>query len=179
MKRVFTGWLLACSLLLLLVGCEAEKVDYSARLYQKDQLSFQHFGHWTIASDEVADDVRFFSLEGPADIIIAGQVYSAQEQLLMDDFVRWYSEAFAKELPFGKVIDVRFSELVKTVGDTAHSGVREDFVVELLGQHIPFSREYLMLEKNDKVLFLMYQSEDSEYEKGQDSLNLLLKSVQF
>ncbi len=179
MKRIFTGWLLACSLLLLLVGCEAEKVDYSARLYQKDQLSFQHFGHWTIESDEVADDVRFFTLEGPEDIVIAGQVYAAQEQVLMDDFVRWYSDSFAEKLPFGKVIDVRFSELEKTVGDIVHSGVREDFVLELLGQHIPFTREYLMLEQEDKVLFLMYQSEDSEYAKGQDSLNLLIKSVRF
>ncbi len=179
MKRILTKVLATFSVLLFVSGCDVAKVDYSARQYKKDQLSFQHFGHWTIETDEVTDDVRFFSVEGPADIIISGQVYSAEEELLMDDYVRWYSEAFAKELPFGKVIDVRFSELEKIVGETVHSGVREDFVVEVLGQHIPFSREYLMLEQNDKVLFLMYQSEDSEYKKGQDALNLLLKSVKF
>lgn len=179
MKRIFTRSLAAMSLLILLLGCDAAKVDYSARQYQKDQLSFQHFGHWAIETDEVTDDVRFFTLEGPEDIVIAGQVYSAREQLQMDDYVRWYSDSFANELPVGKVIDVRYSELEKTIGETLHSGVREDFVVEILGQHLPFSREYLMLEQNDKVMFLIYQSEDSEYKKGLDAFDLLLKSVKF
>lgn len=168
-----------CCLILVLVGCDTLQLDHSLHKYQKEQLSFQHFGHWDVATDEQVEGVRFFTLEGPSDIVITGQVYAQQESVLMDDYVRWYSEQFAQELPFGKVIDIRYFELEKTVGEVVHSGVREDFVIELLGQHLPFSREYLMLEQNDKVLYLMYQSEQSDHKKGTDALDLLLKTVKF
>lgn len=161
------------------LGCDAIKPDLSIKHYERTALTFSHFGHWRITEDGEADGVRFFTLEGPSDLLILGQVYQQQDAVMLDDYVLWYTETFAEELPIGKVVDVRYSELERQVDQLTLSGVREDFVLELLGQKLPFSREYLALEQADKTLYLVYQSENGDYAKGQEAFQLLLRSIQF
>ncbi len=163
----------------VLVGCDAIKPDRSIKQYEQTALSFSHFGHWQITEDGETDGVRFFTLEGPSDLLILGQIYPQQDAVMLDDYVLWYTETFVEELPIGKVVDIRYSELERQVEHLTLSGVREDFVLELLGQKLPFSREYLTLEQADKTLYLVYQSENGDYAKGQEAFQLLLKSIKF
>ena len=112
-------------------------------------------------------------------MLILGQIYPQQDAVMLDDYVLWYTETFVEELPIGKVVDIRYSELERQVEHLTLSGVREDFVLDLLGQKLPFSREYLTLEQADKTLYLVYQSENGDYAKGQEALQLILKSIKF
>jgi len=159
-----------------LFGCERVADISSPIKYENEGISFSYPRNWKVTEDVRRQDFRYIFIESPGDAIFIVQIYSRNDAVSFNEFVRWFSSQSKKETPVGKMEDNTFSTVEKTTHGEGVKGVKENFSMTLLGTQVPHIREYYTIDSNDEVAFLVGQAATEDLSKTEPGFDLILSS---
>ncbi len=146
-----------------------KETDISSPInYQKQNISFTYPGNWEVTEDAVRGRVRHLYVEGPVGAIFIVQIFSKQNAMPLNEYV--------KRLSTQSHVDKTFSSVEKPTKYGAQKGIKERFSLIIKGEKEHFVREYFSFEINDKVILLYSHSATEDIEKLEAGFNLILSS---
>ena len=168
----FIGLLLS----LLVLGCERAADINAQKHYDNAGIHFSYPGNWQVSDDVQGEHHRYIIVESPGSAIFVAHIYPIDEAVSLDDFAHWFSKAASKEIPMIDFVESKFSSVGKPASNADLVGKKEDFVVTLLGEKIPHTREYYAREQNGKMVYLISQAANQDSDKVSPGFDLLLGS---
>lgn len=126
-------------------ACERAADITHPKHYDKDLITFDYPGNWTVTGDEVdADGFRTIILETPGDGLVLIQHFKDPPALDLEAYARLFSELTKKEMPFGEVSDGVFSPYPYTPPGTTLTldGLQQRFSITVLDQKVPHVRGF-------------------------------------
>ncbi len=167
-----------CALLLFGLFSYEKSADTSSPIkYEKENVSFSYPQNWKVTEDVRQQDLRYIFIESPGDAIFIVQIYSKNDAVPFNEFVKWFSSQCNEEMPFGKMEENTYSKVEKTtLGKGMKGRIKENFSITLLGQKIPHLREYYTMDSNNEVAFLVSQTSTEDMSKTKPGFDLILSS---
>jgi len=163
--------------LLLFTGCEQTADIQSPLHFANDVVSFDYPGNWDITDEETTEWGGYIIIESPGDAIFIIQNYQKDDALELSDFVTWFAEVTQQEMPVGDVQSGSRIPIEQEISGVATQGVREQFIIELLGVEVPHRRTYFTVEGTNDVGFLIAQTAEEDIHLVQAGFELIWNSV--
>jgi hypothetical protein len=164
-------------LLLGLSGCEKVADISSPVIYEKENISFSYPRNWKVTEDVKQQNFRYLFIESPGSAIFMVQVYSKNDAVPFDVFVEWFSSTNRDDTPV--VLNIgksTFSTVEESKFSPDFKGIKENFSMTLLGEQMPYKREYFTISSNNKVAFLVAQAATEDLSKVEPGFDLILNS---
>lgn len=149
--------LAGCLCLLLLQACEYLPGNSPPLTFDNDILRFEYPKYWKVDSGGAPGGLQYVIVGGPSSTEAIFQIYPKQGAPTLQGFVDWYSQEFRQLISFGEIRKITFSETKKKVGSLELTGIREEFMLTVLGFEVPHNREYFAYSGNELLIFLVFQ----------------------
>ena len=159
--------------LLLLIGCEQKADIQSPFHFANDLFSFDYPANWDITEEETMEWGGYIFIESPGDAIFIIEKYPKEDALALNDFVTGFVESFQEELPVGDFQSVSRIPIEQEISGVALQGVRERFLLRLLGEEVPHRRTYFSLEGRHDVVYLTAQTAEEDIPLVQAGFELI------
>jgi hypothetical protein len=181
----FTGWNVpvvvvgAASFALILIsflGLERAADISSPASYAKQDIRFSYPRNWEVTEDVQREGYRYLFVESPGAAMFIAQIYSKQDAVPLSKFAERFSAQARQDIPVANIGRSSFSAIEKATVSGRKKGIREGLSLTLLGMQVPHTREYYLIDANDKIAYLISQTATEDLSKVQPGFNLIFRS---
>ena len=160
-------------------GCDYLPGASPTATFANDIMRFDHPESWTVNAGGSPGGLQYVIVTGPSSTEIIFQVYPKQGAPGLQEYAEWFSQEFEQLISLGEIRDISFTQTTKKIGSEELSGIRETFMLSLLGFEFPHSREYFAHSGDDLLVFVVFQSSDAGTALWGDSIRQIQESLLF
>jgi hypothetical protein len=172
---------LKSTILLLLVfalgACERQADLEAPQVYAENGISFSMPGNWSVREDVEDGGIRFLYLSTPGEAVLFIGIYEEYVPSL-EDHARLFIESMMEEFPIGNRTEGGLEPFSKTIGDRSYDGLRNEFVVSLLGVEFPYKSEFLTVGTGARKAYITTQVPTENLDKVEPGFDLVVSSLE-
>lgn len=163
--------------LILSFGCSEQPATVDEpKSYTQDGLSFDYPGNWRVTEDNQEKGVRDLSIETPGNALMIIQIYSEDCAVEILEFAKLFARATKKSAPIGNISDSEYDSVSEFSG---YEELTERLTVTMLGQQLPYTREYWMKSFSERVCYIIASVTDEEQSLVAEGFDLVVSSLEY
>lgn len=165
-------------LVLALGACERQADLESTQMYAKSGISFSLPGNWSVREDVEEGGLRFLYLSSPGEAVMFIGTYPEGYAPPLEDHARLLIDSMMGEFPIGDRTEGGLEPFSKAIGDRTFDGLRNEFVVSVLGVEFPYRAEFYVVGSETKQVYITTQVPTEYLDKVEAGFDLVVSSLE-
>ena len=156
-----------------------ERNEITTKNYEKDGLSFAHPDNWRVTDDIVNSGPRLVNVEDSDNSLFVITLLPPNGDVDLDAYAENFTTNVSKNMPVGNVSEPKKSIVNRTIDNKDHDGIQYKYSIVLLGQNVPHTANFFVVELRKSTAIIMIQAPDEDWKAADKEFQVIFDSLRF
>jgi hypothetical protein len=177
---IFCVSIASCQMAQKLLDDKKSERAFTTKKYEKNGFSVSHPDNWTLTEDEILEGgARYVNLEDADNTVFIVTLFPADFETDLKEYAENIKNDLPSSIPVGEVSATRVAETSRNILGKIAKGIRHNFSISLVGQKVPHTQEFFMIEGKKLDAVIMIQAPDEDWQAAEKEFKVIFDSLKF
>jgi len=157
-----------------------EQKEIVKKIYEKNGLSFSYPSNWQVTADEILEEgVRNVNIEDSDSSLFIITMFPSEFSVDLDEHAESFKKNLPSNIPVGKLSEAKTTITSRIINDQNYKGVRQRYSISLLGEVIPHTVDFFLVNGEKFNVVLTIQAPDEDWKAAEKEFQVISDSLKF
>lgn len=157
---------------------DENKKSVNTTPYEKTGISFSQPEGWKVTEDEIIEGrIRNINVEGPDNAVMIITALPSSVKPDLKNFAENFKENLSSTVAAGRVSEMKTSETSRSINGKDSKGVRQNYSLTLLGQEVPHTTDFYLVNGKKSNAVLTMQASDEDFQNADKAFQTISDSL--